>query len=113
MKRADKLSGAIQAELAQLISREVKDPRLPKGLITVIAVRLTPDLRRADVGVSLVGGGSPEEAVVVLTRLAGYLRGEVARRLNLRRAPELHFAIDRQAEAEANIERLLRDEDDQ
>ena len=109
--RTEKVAAALRDELAALIAQRVKDPRVhAAGLLTVTHVRLSDDLRLATVLVSFVGAG--EDAVVGalagLRRAAGFLRGEAARRLSLRRAPELRFVHDQSAEAAARIDALVR-----
>jgi ribosome-binding factor A len=102
----------MQAELADIAARSVKDPRVhAAGLVTFTRVELTPDLRAAKVYVSFTG--SVEEgaaAVQGLTRAVGFVRGELARRLSLRRAPELRFFHDRTAEHVARIDALLKED---
>jgi ribosome-binding factor A len=109
--RKDRIEGAIRDELAKLMG-EVRDPRVAKaGLATVTRVALSGDLGVAKGGVSFGGGeGSPDEAVKALVKVAGYLRGEVGRRLNLRHAPELRFAHDRAGEYAAKIDALLKED---
>jgi ribosome-binding factor A len=111
--RKVRLAGAIQTELAQLIARDVRDPRVARaGLATVTKVELSDDLAVAKVGVSFVGGeGAPADAVKALGRVAGFLRGEVGRRLTLRHAPELRFVHDRSGEHAARIDALLKGEE--
>jgi ribosome-binding factor A len=108
--RANRLGGTIRAELAELL-RLVKDPRVEAaGLVTVTEVRLSRDLRYADIQVSFVGGeGAPAAALKGLARASGFLRGELGRRLDLRYAPLLRFHHDRSAERVAEIDRLLKE----
>lgn len=113
--RPARLAEALRGELSGIITREVKDPRVAAaGLLTVTHVRLTDDLRLARVLVSFIGG-DPEAAgpaLEALTRAAGWLQGELGRRLSLKRAPELRFEHDRSAEHVAHIEALLRGDDE-
>jgi ribosome-binding factor A len=109
-ERKARLEGAMRAELADIAARDVKDPRVhAAGLMTFTRIDLTPDLRSAKAYVSFTG--STEEgaqAVAALARATGFIRGELARRLSMRRAPELRFIHDRTAEAVARIEELLK-----
>ena len=94
-KRTDRVGDQLQKELAVLIQREVKDPRL--GMVTVSAVTVSRDLGYADVYVTLLGEQSPErirENLQVLKKAAGFLRGQIARRVKLRHVPELRFHFD-------------------
>ncbi|WP_043530874.1 30S ribosome-binding factor RbfA [Litchfieldella xinjiangensis] len=94
-KRTDRVADQLQQELAVLIQREVKDPRL--GMITVSGVTVSRDLGYADVHVTLLGENDPErirENLKVLKNAAGFLRSQIARRIKLRHVPELRFHYD-------------------
>ncbi len=107
-RRTDRLGHQIRVELAELISRQVKDPRI--GFATVTRVELTADLHHARVFVSVLG--SPEEqqsSIEGLSSAAGFLRHEIGHRLALRRVPELAFILDHGAEAGEKIEMLLQE----
>jgi len=106
-RRTERLGHQIRVVLAELMVREVKDPRV--GFATVTRVDLSPDLQHARVYVSVLG--SPEEqqnSVEGLSSAAGFLRHEVGHRLALRRVPELEFILDHGAEAGEKIEMLLQ-----
>jgi ribosome-binding factor A len=92
--RHRKVEAELQRVLAELISREVKDPRV--GNVTISSVSMAADLKSARVFFVPFGSGHPAEEEVRegLTHAAGFLRGEVARRLGLRYAPRLHFVFD-------------------
>lgn len=88
-----KVEAQLQRVLADLVSREVKDPRV--GNVTISAVSVAPDLKTARVFFVPFGSRhSAEEVREGLTHAAGFLRGEAARRLALRYAPRLHFVFD-------------------
>lgn len=94
-KRTDRVADQLQQELAVLIQREVKDPRL--GMITVSGVTVSRDLGYADVYITLLGdneAGRIKENLAVLKRAAGFLRSQIARRIKLRHVPELRFHYD-------------------
>lgn len=94
-KRTDRVADQLQKELAVLIQREVKDPRL--GMVTVSGVDVSRDLGYADVHVTLLGETDAErvkENLDVLKRAAGFLRSQVAQRVKLRHVPELRFHFD-------------------
>jgi len=106
-RRTERLGHQIRVELAELISREVKDPRI--GFATVTRVELSADLHHARVFVSVLG--SPEEqqsSIEGLSSAAGFLRHEIGHRLALRRVPELGFILDHGTEAGEKIEMLLQ-----
>ena len=104
------LQASLRALLAEIIPREVRDPRVAAaGLMTVTRVELAADHRSARVGVSFIGGkGDAEEAVKALARTAGFLRGEVGRQLGARFTPELRFVLDHGGEHAARIDALLK-----
>ncbi|WP_192035881.1 30S ribosome-binding factor RbfA [Halomonas sp. YLGW01] len=94
-KRTDRVADQLQQELAVLIQREVKDPRL--GMVTVSGVTVSRDLGYADVYVTLLGENDAERVkdnLKVLKRAAGFLRSQIARRIKLRHVPELRFHYD-------------------
>ena len=106
-RRTERLGHQIRIELAQLISREVKDPRI--GFATLTRVELTADLHHARVYVSVLG--SPEEqrsSIEGLASATGFLRYEIGHRLALRRVPEITFLQDNGADAGEKIEAILQ-----
>lgn len=111
-QRTDRVGDLVRRELAELVLHRLQDPRV--RLATVSGVRVTPDLRRAVVSVSVVGElDQREEAVQALSHARGYLRRELARRLKtMRVVPDLVFELDRGAEHSRNIEDLLEELND-
>jgi ribosome-binding factor A len=97
--------------LAELLLRGgLHDRLLSESHLTVAEVRVTPDLRHAVVYVTELGGGLRAELRQALERAAPRLRGEAARRLHLKYAPELSFRADRLFDQAAHIEALLATE---
>lgn len=92
--RTDRVSQQIQKEVAMIIQREVKDPRL--GMVTVNAVEVTRDLAYAKVFVTFftLEGQSAEESVAILNDAASYVRTLLAKRIKARIMPELRFVFD-------------------
>jgi ribosome-binding factor A len=106
-RRTERLAHQIRVELAELMARELKDPRI--GFATVTRVELSPDLHYARVFVSVLG--TPEEQAGTIDGLSsavGFIRHEIGHRLTLRRVPELTFLVDHGAEEGERIEMLLR-----
>jgi ribosome-binding factor A len=98
----------VRHALAEILSRgEVHDPELAGVTVTVPEVRVTPDLKRATAFVLPLGGGKPERIAAALERNRRFLRGAVARRVDLKFAPELHFRVDTSFEQGARIDALL------
>ena len=106
--RTRRLAEQIQRELAQLIQREVKDPRL--GMVTVSAVEVARDLSHAKVYVTLLGGSEhAPEALGILHKASGYLRHLLAQRVTMRTTPELHFVYDASVERGMRLTELIDD----
>ncbi len=99
----------VRHAVAELLTRgDVHDPVLEGHLITVPEVRMSPDLRLANVYVMPLSGKDQEQVIAALDRNKKFLRTEVAHAVNLKFAPDLRFHIDdRFAEAE-RIDKLLR-----
>jgi ribosome-binding factor A len=114
-QRTRRVGDLIRTELSELFRRELRDPRV--GLATVTRVEVSTDFRHADVHVSVLGSESERAgALEGLASARGFLRRELARRLDLRATPELKFHLDRGAEHSQRIEDLLaatRREDDE
>jgi ribosome-binding factor A len=107
--RVERVGDLLRAELADLVQREVHDPRIKQATVVgFVGIDVSPDLHRAVVKVSTLG--TEEErlaAVAALEHARGFLRSELARRLRLRVTPELHFELDRGAEHSQTIADLL------
>jgi ribosome-binding factor A len=104
--RQRRIESELQRVLAELIVREVKDPRV--GNVTITAVALSKDMALAKVFFTPFASRHPPAQVQGgLTRAAGFLRGEVGRRLGLRHAPRLEFVFDDTAEKAARLTGLI------
>jgi ribosome-binding factor A len=94
--------------LAEILSRgDVHDPTIQGHLITVPEVRMSPDLRLATAYVMPLGGRDAEQVIEALERNKKYLRGEVARRIEMKFVPELRFHIDDRFDEAERINKLL------
>jgi ribosome-binding factor A len=106
--RHERIAGEIRHEVAAMLAGELKDPRLA-GLATVTEVRVTPDLKRARVFVSVLGTEAEQAAMMEgLTAASGFIRHELSERLQMRRAPEVSFVLDHSEEYGNRIDELLR-----
>ena len=105
--RIDRINEEIQRELASLIPT-VKDPRVT-GMISVMAVDTTTDLRYAKVFISILDKSDEQQVMRGLKSAAGWLRRELGHRLQLRYTPELSFALDESIDKGAHILAMLRD----
>ncbi|GKT24718.1 30S ribosome-binding factor RbfA [Acidovorax sp. SUPP3334] len=102
--RGFKVADQIQRDLTELISRELKDPRV--GMVTLQAVEVTPDYAHAKVFFSVLIG-DPEATQVALNQAAGFLRNGLFKRLHIHTVPTLHFVYDRTTERAADMNALI------
>ena len=101
------LGSTIQQELAQIIMRELNDPRLI-GMPSITRVRLSPDLSIADVFVTIMGTpGQQTAALNALRHSAGLMRAKLTKSLTIRVAPYLKFHIDEDLKKEIEMMELL------
>jgi ribosome-binding factor A len=112
--RRPRVSQAIREELGNLISSELHDPRLSKaGFLSINHVELNKDMGVAEVFIGFYGDDEKagEEAVKILNRAAGRLRGPLGRTLKLQRAPELRFVHDKSSEFGVRLSQIIRDDE--
>ena len=94
--------------LAELLQRgDFHDPELAALNVTVTEVRISPDLRNATAFVTPLGGGAMAETLTALRRAAPFLRGQIARAINLRHAPTLSFEADTSFDYASRIDSIL------
>jgi ribosome-binding factor A len=97
----------VQKELSQIIRLEIKDPRI-HPMTTVVAVEVTPDLKFCKAYISILGDEEAGKATIEgLKSAEGYIRRELARRVNLRNTPEIKFILDQSIEYGVNMSRLI------
>lgn len=107
-RRISRVNEQLKREITRIIRDEVKDPRI--GFITLTGVEATRDLSFARVHVSVLGEEDEKrETLNGLTAAAGFIRGELGRRLHLRRIPELRFELDRGVDHAMRVDRLLKE----
>jgi ribosome-binding factor A len=99
----------VRHTLADLLTRgEVHDPVIEGHVITIPEVRMSADLRLATIYVMPLGGRDMDSVLAAFHRNRRFLRGEIARRINLKFAPDIRFAIDERFDEAERIEKLLR-----
>lgn len=106
--RQERLGDYLRRELAGLIQRELRDPRL--GMVSITAVRVSRDMAHAQVFVTLLEGDSQERAtpgVDVLNGAAGFLRSALARDATMRTVPRLRFRFDNSVGRARDLEALI------
>ena len=106
--RTQRISDALQRELAVLIRDEIRDPRV--GMVNITGAEVSRDLSNAKVFVTFVGHDSEDEsrkAAEVLNGASGFLRSRVARTMELRATPKLHFIYDKSVRHGQHLEALI------
>lgn len=107
-QRQLRVAEEIRHVLAGLFERrDFRDPDLAEAQITVTEVRLTPDLKHAQVYVARLGRSDVDVLLPALKRASAYMRGQVAHAVQLRFTPELHFQPDHALEYAMKIDRLM------
>lgn len=110
-QRQLRVGEVIRHELASMLARgEVHDEVLASHVVSVTEVKLTPDLKLATAYIMPLGGQAEKEVLAALERHRRFLRGELARRLDLRFAPDIRFRRDETFDEADRISRLLRDD---
>lgn len=105
--RQERVGALIREEIGQLLQRGVKDPRI--GFCSVMHVRMSPDLRYANVYVSVLGSEKEQrDTLVGLERSAGWIRREIGKRIRLRYTPQLRFFKDDTLEEVYSLEEVFK-----
>ena len=104
-----RINGEVQRELSEIIRTEIKDPRVAGTMISVVSADVTPDLKYCKAYISVLGGedAAAEDALAGLKSAVGYLRRELANRINLRNTPEISFILDQSIEYGVHMSRLI------
>jgi ribosome-binding factor A len=103
--RPQRIGDLIQRELSDLLAREVRDPRV--GMVTITSVDVSPDMSHAKVFFTLLEKSNLEAVMEGLSRAAGFLRSQLARRVKLYSIPELRFQYDESVERADRLSRLI------
>ena len=105
--RTQRINGEMQRELASIF-RTIKDPGMSE-FVSVVSVNVTKDLKYAKVYVSILNSKNIKETMEGLKKSSGFIRSELAKRINLRNTPELVFEIDDSMEYGAKIDSILKE----
>ncbi len=98
----------IRHACAEVLSRgEINDPVLETHVVTVPRVKMSPDLKLATLFVMPLGGKDAKDVIAALDRHRAFLRGEIARKVNLKFAPDIRFKVDDSFDNAAKIDALL------
>ncbi|MEM9770585.1 MAG: 30S ribosome-binding factor RbfA [Cyanobacteria bacterium P01_D01_bin.73] len=107
-RRVARVSELIRREVSQMLTRGIKDDRVGVGMVSVTNVVVSGDLQHAKIYVSVYGTDEAKSATMEgLMSATGYVRGELGRRLQLRRTPEVAFVEDRGLEQGDQVLNLL------
>lgn len=106
--RMDKVNETLKKEISVIIDQNLKNPNIT-GIISVTKVKTSADLRTARVFISLMNCKSKKNTIEGLKNAAGYIRSEIAKRVNLRYTPEFTFEIDESIEYGSRIENILKE----
>ena len=106
--RTGRIDEEVKRELGAVI-HDLKDPRI-SGIVSVVAVHVTKDLRYAKAFISVLGTEEQKnDSIKGITSAAGFIRKEISKRLNLRHTPEFSFVLDDSIEHGAHINKLISD----
>lgn len=102
-----RVNGEVQRVLAEIIRGEIKDPRIG-SLTSVVAVEVAPDLKSCKAWISVLGGEDERDATLAgLKSAEGFIRRQLAQKLNLRNTPEITFVMDQSIEYGVNMSRKI------
>ena len=104
--RLGRIEEQYRKEMSQIISYELKNPNVT-GLISVTKVKVTNDLKYCTAYVSILNSKNIKDTLAGLKKSSGYIRSELARRVNLRNTPEIVFELDDSLEYGAKIDSIL------
>jgi len=108
-QRQLRVGETVRHAIAEILSHgSVHDAELEGHIVTVPEVRMSPDLKLATIYVMPLGGQHTELVIAALERNKKFLRGEIARRVNLKFAPDIRFRVDDRFDEAERIEKLLR-----
>ena len=106
--RPRRVGEVVRKEIAALLTKGLKDPRI--GFVSVMGVRMSPDLKYANVDVSLYGSESQKKSSLIgLRQSSGWVRREIGKRIRLRFTPEIRFFEDSTLDEAYHIEEVLRE----
>lgn len=106
--RLNRINEELKKEISHVITFELKNTNIT-GLISVTKVKITPDLRFARVYVSLLNSKSKTKTMAGLQNAVGYIRGQIAKKINLRVTPDLQFELDESMEYGEKMDKIISD----
>ena len=107
-RRVERVAALIRRETSELLINGIRDERVHQGMVSITNVEVSGDLQHCKIFVSVLADGEARSQVMDgLEAASGYLRGELGRRLQMRRAPEVVFQLDRGLEKGTSVLSLL------
>jgi ribosome-binding factor A len=107
-RRQERVNELLREQISEVVSQDLKDPRMGSGLVTITEVDVSPDLRNATVFVSHLGDESERPGLLrALQSASHFIQNELLRRLDMRRVPELRFRFDPSLERGARLADLI------
>lgn len=106
--RLGRIDEELKKEISNIINYELNNPKIT-GMISVTRAKITPDLKYAKVYVSILNSKNVKDTLANLKKSAGFIRSEIAKRINLRITPELIFVLDDSMEYGAKIDQILKE----
>ncbi len=104
-----RINGEVMRELSNIIRGEIKDPRI-HPLTSVVAVEVAPDLKTCKAYISVLGDETAQaDTIRGLKSAEGYIRRQLAKNINLRNTPEVHFILDQSIEYGVNMSKIIDD----
>lgn len=104
-----RINEEVMRELSNIIRGEIKDPRINQ-LTSVVSVEVAPDLKQCKAYISVLGDEESQKSTLEgLKSAEGYIRKQLASRINLRNTPEIKFIIDQSIEYGVNMSKLIDD----
>lgn len=107
--RMQKVNEELKREIGTIVSQKLNNSALRNGLISVTSVDTSPDLKQAKVYVTMINVGNKKDALAALKKSSGFIRTEIARKVNLKYTPELIFLFDESIEYGDKIDNILRE----
>ena len=102
-----RVNGEVLRVLAEVIRSEIKDPRI-NPMTSVVSVEVAPDLKTCKAWISVLGNEeSQKDTLAGLKSAEGYIRNQLAKRINLRNTPEIRFIIDQSIEYGVNMSKMI------
>ena len=106
--RLGRIDEELKKEISNIINYELNNPKIT-GMISVTRAKITPDLKYAKVYVSILNSKNVKDTLANLKKSSGFIRTEIAKRINLRITPEIIFVLDDSMEYGAKIDQILKE----